>query len=1684
MDWIKCLRSSFERIYPRDQTCHQKVLLERRWMVLRFLLICLLISCSSASLLAELRVGRAVVDVTPRKLPVLRNGGFVEASVDRVLDPIHARCLVLEDGDTRVAVVIVDSCMMPRTMCDAVKTAAAKTTGIAPDKMLIAATHTHSAPSVMDFTLGCRADPNYAKQLPLQLVRVIEVATKNLQEAKLAVAVADASQFTKNRRWITRPDALQSDPFGERTVRAMMHPGHQNPDFTGPSGPVDPWLSILSFQTPEGRPLAVLANFSMHYFGGHPGISSDYFGLFCRRMSERLAPNDPQHLTIMSQGTSGDLWWGDYSRPPQQRLMSDFVDELVALANGELERVQHQPAGQLQMQERRMEIDRRTPDSDRLAWAQRKLNLMGDRRPKDRPEVYAEQAVYLDNHPSEEIVLQAIRIGDVAITAMPNEVYALTGLKLKAQSPLPSTFNVELANGAAGYIPPPEQHELGGYTTWPARTAGLAVDAEPKIVASLLDMLEELSGGNRLANAELETAHSREVVRLHPQHFWRLDDLQGEVARDSVATSSQARFIGGHAFFLPGIDLHQPSTGSSRALQLAGGHLQVSDVQLDTDHAISLWCYLSVPVDWREITGVLVSSEGATLQVTGSAEKQPGRLQMGTKIGTTPIVARQWYHVALVRDANERICYLNGKEEFRVAAPKVDGKRRQLLLGGSNQPNCSWEGKLDEVALFGKAMNASQIANLYRVASQQLARDDSPQIVPMIVEGGAIPDLPPLSASASMQRAKTHDGYTIQLVASEPLVADPVAIDWDLRGRLWVVEMADYPYGMDGQGKPGGRIRILEDTNHDGQYDRSTLFLDGLSFPTAVMPWGDGAFITAAPNLIFAKDTDGDGQADDRQVLFQGFMEGNQQLRVNGLRWGLDNWIYCANGGHHAGFGASNSIRLSKTGESLTLGSRDFRFHPVTGDLHPQSGPSQFGRVRDDWGHWFGVQNSYPLWHYVLQDHYLRRNVTVAYGDTRKQLRLPANPPVYSTKAPQKRYHSFENSGHYTSACGPCIYRDELLFSNGDQTHAFTCEPFHNLVQHHVLQPAGVSFEGMRAPTSAAHDFFASSDRWSRPVMARTGPDGALWIVDMYRFMIEHPDWLPEEARQELKPYYRAGESKGRIYRIVPDDQTTRPFTTCQKDESIEELVNQLESSNGSLRDKIQAHVVAGQRREAIPSLRRLLMESDEALARLHALATLEGLSSATHQDLRLGLGDSHAEVRCFSLRCLEHRSLDTELVEAATRLHADPNQKVQLQLAFTLGELDDPDASTAFVRLVRTTKDSSIISALISSLPQHYEAAVDLLQTDQTVDSRFWDAVLRLSSRRPRQLSQLLEILLPADKSQPTSRQIKLATQWLAIVTEQGDSIENLIADNPDLLAPLSRLEAMFDRAWQLAGNSDVDLIQRVQSLNLVRYDPRPVTDFHPQLQVLLQADQPFKVQSAAVTRLGVRMDQAASDLLLEAWTTYSPSLRIQVLDQLLGQVVGAQTLLDAIESGGISPLELDAARRDQLIKHQDATVAEKAAVVLEQVTATDRKKVIERYRSSLQLSGSVTHGQELFAKLCANCHGSDEKKRIGPHLRALTDRSSRSLLTAILNPSAAVEPRYLGYAIELKSGQTWHGLISGESGESLELRLLDGTRKQIVRSSIELLQNTGQSFMPNGLEQELTPQELADVIAYVQSL
>ena len=478
-----------------------------------------------------------------------------------------------------------------------------------------------------------------------------------------------------------------------------------------------------------------------------------------------------------------------------------------------------------------------------------------------------------------------------------------------------------------------------------------------------------------------------------------------------------------------------------------------------------------------------------------------------------------------------------------------------------------------------------------------------------------VPGPAPKSPQESLKALHVKPGFEARLVAAEPLVQDPVFIDWDAKGRMWVVEMGDYPFAPGEKTKDGsvgqekvsdlqtGRVKILEDTNDDGVYDKATLFLDGLKHPTGLAPWKNGVFIANIPDIFYAEDTDGDGKCDKRETWYTGFTAGNPQHLVNGFCWGLDGWLYGANGD------SGGDITCVKTGKKIALGTNDFRFDPRTGEFALEGGRSQYGKWRDDFGNWFGNNNSTIGWHYWLPFRYLERHPEVVVKSIRSDMNdekrvFPASPPV-------RRFNQGSAVNTLTSGCSPMPFRDSTFGTDGAQV-MFICEPANNLVHREVLNYDGGTITCRRHPDDVGSEFLASEDNWFRPSMARTGPDGSLYVVDMYRLVLEHPEWIPAEIARGLE--LRGGEDRGRIYRIsksgAPQGRTT-----------MHDPIAAMGSANGWMRDTAQRLLIERNETAAIPALKPLLgaapavriqaaftlmqlggMSADEVFALIHPL--------------------------------------------------------------------------------------------------------------------------------------------------------------------------------------------------------------------------------------------------------------------------------------------------------------------------------------------------------------------------------------------------------------------------------------------------------------------------------------------------
>jgi putative membrane-bound dehydrogenase-like protein len=574
-----------------------------------------------------------------------------------------------------------------------------------------------------------------------------------------------------------------------------------------------------------------------------------------------------------------------------------------------------------------------------------------------------------------------------------------------------------------------------------------------------------------------------------------------------------------------------------------------------------------------------------------------------------------------------------------------------------------------------------------------------------------------LAPEESLRAMRVRPGFVVELVASEPLIQSPVAFEWSADGRLWVVEMGDYPSGVDGKGKGGGRVRVLTDRDRDGRYDDATTFLEGLKFPTGIYPWGQGVVISAAPNVFYVEDQDNDGRGDMTHALLTGFVEGNQQHRVNGFEYGLDGWLYGANGDSggtvkvvgQTGAGAKEiGDSRSSSLQGVNIRGRDFRFHPNRGLVEAIAGQTQFGRRRDDFGNWFGNNNPTWLWHYFFPEHYLARNPLLPVKTTKRMLaNYPESTRCFPISRMLSRFNDAHAANHVTSGNSPTPYRDEL-FGEEFATSVFISEPVHNLVHREVLTADGVSFKSRRADDEMTNEFLASTDNWFRPTMLKTGPDGGLYIADMYRLVIEHPEWIPAEMQRRLD--LRAGADMGRIYRVRPENAPLRRIPNLAT-ASAEELVTALGSGNGWQRDTAQRLIIERKHHSASPMIARLANESANPKVRVQALWTLHGLNSLTAEGLLRAFQDKHPAVREHAIQLSEamvresgsSESMRT-IADALIALRNDSSARVRFQLAFTLGEWKDERVPEVLAELAGDN-DENIRNAALSSAAPHAPA-------------------------------------------------------------------------------------------------------------------------------------------------------------------------------------------------------------------------------------------------------------------------------------------------------------------------------------------------------------------------------------------
>ncbi len=987
---------------------------------------------------------------------------------------------------------------------------------------------------------------------------------------------------------------------------------------------------------------------------------------------------------------------------------------------------------------------------------------------------------------------------------------------------------------------------------------------------------------------------------------------------------------------------------------------------------------------------------------------------------------------------------------------------------------------------------------------------------PPALEPGKGQGTRPRAPEQSLKMMRTASELQVELVAAEPLVTSPVAVSFGPDGKVWVAEMFDYPSGLTGNMEPAGRVRVLSSSKDDGHFDQSTVFLSGIPFPTGITVWREGVLVCAAPDILYAVDRDGDGRADEVKKLFSGFGTDNYQARVNSLEYGLDGWVY----GSCGLFGGS--IKSFDAAKSIQLGDRDFRIQPDTGVIEPATGRTQQGRVRDDFDQWFGSNNSTFCFHYPLMDHDLRRNPNAPpAAATSIVATTPETQRVIPASDTLQLFKLSGGSGKATAACGIGIYRDHQL---GDEYYgnAYTCEPVNCAVHRLILKPNDSTFVGERAAQESDREFLASTDTWFRPVQARTAPDGSLWILDMYRFVIEHPRWIPPESLAQVDT--RAGSTLGRIYRVKHRDSN---LTWPQLDnKSAEDLVAALDSSNGWQRDMAMQLLLWNHRDQAArlsTSIRQLARSAKDPAVRVQALSTLGALSQLTVDDLTAGIEDSAPSVRKQSLRWTSELAREQTAKgqgeserDSATKSQSnsawmagllpkiieqckDADPQVRLHAAVALGDCNDNTAASAKALAslaIAHPNDRYLQAAILSSLsPSNANAFAEELMEKS------------LSSGAAKAGSLMIKVMPVAYASAKPDEATKIFTQFLTSLREPAlapwqlstaaallerfdqrhrndESKENPIGDDSHDANIQASLDSLMNRSRELLKDSASSEAQRLAALELLNRRAQHRKADREVIRELLTPQNSVALQLAAVRTLFRNVDDDAVAVVLEPWKSLSPQVKTSALDSLLSRPSWTEALVDALEKKTIDPSELDATRRQQLLTYPVVAVRKRAEKQLSGKTNPDRIAVLENYATVNELQGDAERGKVLFTKQCASCHRLGTiGTAVGPDLAALGNKPVSFYLQEILDPNRNLDSRYISYTALTESGRTISGLLAAESSTAVTLRGAEGKEETLQRAELEQLLATRNSLMPEGLERLLPHQDMADVITFVRA-
>ncbi|WP_158265375.1 PVC-type heme-binding CxxCH protein [Blastopirellula marina] len=948
--------------------------------------------------------------------------------------------------------------------------------------------------------------------------------------------------------------------------------------------------------------------------------------------------------------------------------------------------------------------------------------------------------------------------------------------------------------------------------------------------------------------------------------------------------------------------------------------------------------------------------------------------------------------------------------------------------------------------------------------------------------------VPGLSATKAQETFQLAPGFRLEMAASEPNVVDPVAMAFDADGRMFLIEMRGY---SEDDGLSLGRVRLLEDADNDGIYEKSTIFAEGFSWPTAITCTQGGVLVGAAPDIYFLKDTDGDGQADEKRVVFTGFGKSNVQGLMNTFKWGLDNRIHGVTSS--SGANAQKVVDGQPTGKPLALRGRDFAIEPLTMQMQAISGGGQHGMSFNDWGEKFTCSNSDHLQQVVYEDAYLARNPYVSAPGPRRsiaedgpQAEVYRTSPVEAWRVIRTKLRAAKivpgivegggrPAGYFTGATGVTIFRGDGWPAKYDG-YAIIGDVGSNLVHRKKLVDDGILYRGVRVDEKT--EFLSSSDIWFRPVQYANAPDGSLYVADMYREVIEHPKSLPEMIKKHLD--LTSGRDRGRIYRVVGDDFQRKPIPKLSQFKTTD-LVAMLDHPNAWHRETAARLIYERQDLAAVPKLEALLKQAKTPQGTITALHALAGLKQLTAAHLLPALGDANPHVRRHAVQLSEPLlASSAELRQGVTSLTADESPKVRFQLAFTAGYLPAQQRTTTLAKLTASNGNDPYFQAAIqSSVGEGAGPLLATLTTSPEAKSvKVQPLITALATQIGKQqskadLAAILQLLPALQKSDPAAFEKIVRSLNLAADSQMS---QQLAAATGGKSAQV--FHELVNEALAVLDDDKSSLNAKVDAVKVLRYGQFDA----PRFEDLLAPTSPLDIQSHAIAVMGSFDSPEVAKLLVRKWPELSPQLRPFALDSLASRDAWRETLLEAIQTKAIPTADLGADQIAQLTSLLTKDQAQKYAGLFQKSLHGERDALVKDYQKSLSLKGDSPKGKSVFEKNCASCHQLDGiGHAIGPNLAAMKNRGPDAILANVLNPNAEVNPQFMNYICQTADGRVVSGMIAAETSNSITFVKGDNKTETVLRIDIDQLRSTGVSLMPEGLEKTIDQQAMADLLSYL---